>query len=102
MGLALAAPVGVRLLIGKLDLDPGGIELGGLFSGVFMVGYYVVSFPIYFLNPLEHFLVSPWRYFFKRNWASDSTKPTWRVATEVITVVMYIVTTPLRLANAII
>lgn len=102
VGLVVAALVGIRLLISKLDIDFGDVELGGFFRGLFMVGYYVISFPIYFLNRLEHFLVSPWRYFFKKNWAMDSTKPTWRVVTEVITVVMYIVTTPLRLANAVI
>ena len=102
VGLVVAALVGVRLLISRLDLDFGDVELGGFFRGLFMVGYYIISFPIYFLNRLEHFLVSPWRYFFKKNWPMDSTKPAWRVAMEIITVVMYIVTTPLRLANAII
>lgn len=102
VGLVVAALVGVRLLISRLDLDFGDVEFGGFFRGLFMVGYYVISFPIYFLNRLEHFLVSPWRYFFKKNWPMDSSKPTWRVVTEIITVVMYVATTPLRLTNAII
>ena len=85
-----------------MDIDLPDINLGGIIRVIFLGAYYIISFPIYFLNRLEHFLVSPWRYFFKENWPSDKSKPIWRVVTEVITVVMYIATTPLRLANAII
>ena len=102
IGLAIAALTGLKLLTDKLDLSIGNVEVGGFFRGLFLGGYYIISFPIYLLNRLEHFLVSPWRYFFMKNWASDSSKPAWRVVTEIITVVMYIATTPLRLANAII
>lgn len=98
VGLLVAALVGLRMLIGRLY----DFEDSGFFRGLFLLGYYIVSFPIYFLNRLEHFLVSPWRYLFMRNWASDSLKPALRVITEIITIAMYIVTTPLRLANAII
>ena len=102
VGLVVAALFGINMLLNYLDVSITDIRLGGAFRGLFIGAYYVISFPIYFLNRLEHFLVSPWRYFFKRNWAMDSSKPTWRVVTEVITVVMYVATTPLRLANAII
>lgn len=104
VGLVVAAVMGAGMLLNRLDLDLdfSGFHLGGIFRVIFLGAYYIISFPIYFLNRLEHFLVSPWRYFFKKNWPSDSSKPTWRVVTEVITVVMYVVTTPLRLANAII
>jgi uncharacterized protein YraI len=102
VGLVVAAVMGVGWLLNRMDISVSDIEVGGLFRIIFIGAYYLFSFPVYFLNRLEHFLVSPWRYFFKKNWPSDSTKPTWRVVTEVVTVVMYIVTTPLRLANAII
>lgn len=104
VGLVIAAVIGIGLLLNRLDLDLdfSGFHLGGIFRVIFLGAYYIISFPIYFLNRLEHFLVSPWRYFFKKNWLSDSSKPTWRVVTEVITVVMYIATTPLRFANAVI
>lgn len=101
-GLAVAALVFLRMLIGRLSFDYYGMEFSGFFRGLFLLGYYIISFPIYFLNRLEHFLVSPWRYLFMSNWASDSLKPTLRVITELVTVIMYIATTPLRLANAII
>lgn len=104
VGLVVAAVIGAGLLLNRLDLDLdfSGFHLGGIFRVIFLGAYYIISFPIYFLNRLEHFLVSPWRYLFKKNWLSDSSKPTWRVVTEVITVVMYIATTPLRFANAVI
>ena len=102
VGLMVAATVGGCLLILRMDIDLPDINLGGIIRVIFLGAYYIISFPIYFLNRLEHFLVSPWRYFFKENWPSDISKPIWRVVTEVITVVMYIATTPLRLANAII
>lgn len=104
VGLVIAAIMGMGLLLNRMDLDinSGDVHLGGIFRVIFLGAYYIISFPIYFLNRLEHFLVSPWRYLFMKNWASDSSKPTWRVVTEVITVVMYIATTPLRFANAVI
>ena len=100
VGLVVAALVGLRLLIARLGLLDDGY--GGFFRGLFLLGYFILSFPVYFLNRLEHFLVSPWRYLFMSNWASDKMKPTLRVVTEIITIVMYIITTPLRLVNAII
>jgi uncharacterized protein YgiM (DUF1202 family) len=102
VGLVVAAIIGGVSLIIRMDIDLPDINLGGIIRVIFLGAYYIISFPIYFLNRLEHFLVSPWRYFFKENWPSDKSKPIWRVVTEVITVVMYIATTPLRLANAII
>lgn len=100
VGLVVAAMVGLRIVISRLGFDDVGYS--GFFRGLFLLVYFVVSFPVYFLNRLEHFLVSPWRYLFMKNWASDSLKPALRVVTEIITVIMYVVTTPLRLANAII
>ena len=102
VGLVIAAVMGIGWLLNRMDISMSDIELGGFFRTCFLGAYYIISSPIYFLNRLEHFLVSPWRYFFKKNWPSDSSKPTWRVVTEIITVVMYIATTPLRFTNAII
>jgi len=102
VGLVVAAFVGMGLLVDRLNLSSLSLGPDSIVRIIALGAYYLISFPIYFLNRLEHFLVSPWRYFFRRNWVRDSSKPSWRVVTEVITVVMYIVTTPLRLANAII
>ena len=102
VGLVVAALVGIRLLIDRMDIHIGKVNLNGFFRGLFLCGYYIISFPIYWLNQLEHFLVEPWRYFFRRDWVADHTKPTLRVAFEVLTVLMYVVITPLRLLNAFI
>ena len=100
VGLVVAVLIGLRLLIASLEINYS--EIGGIISFFLILGYKLVSLPVYFLNRLEHFLVSPWRYFFMRNWVSDDIKPALRFITECITIIMYIATTPLRLVNAII
>lgn len=102
VGLVVAALVGLRMLISRLGFRLDGNGIGSFLRGLFLLGYFIISFPIYLLNRLEHLLVSPWRYLFMSNWASDGMKPTLRVITEAITIIMYVATTPLRLANAII
>lgn len=102
VGLAVAALIGLNKLFNFLEINTTDVGGGGIFRAVFICAYYLISFPIYFLNRLEHFLVSPWRYFFKKNWPADNTKSAWRVVTEIITVLMYVATTPLRFVNAVI
>lgn len=102
VGLVVAALVGLRLFISIRGWDEDGSGNTSLLRGIFIGIYYVVSHTFYCLNRIEHFLIAPWRYFFMDNWATDSSKPTWRAVTEGITIVMYVVTTPLRLANAIV
>lgn len=101
VGLAVAVFTGLRLLISWMGYDSGASS-NGFLRGVFLVVYFVISLPIYILNRLEHFLISPWRYMFMKNWAADRLKPTLRVITEILTIAMYIVTTPLRFVNAVI
>lgn len=93
VGLGVAVFLGLRLLFDSV---------GDAFRLFFLILYYIVSFPIYMLNLLEHVLVAPWRYMFKTSWVGEGVKPVLRVALEILTVVMYIVTTPLRLTNAVI
>lgn len=93
IGLGVAAFLGLRIVFDSV---------GDAFSTVFLIAYYVVSFPFYLLNLLEHVLVSPWRYMFKTSWVGDGVKPVLRVVLEILTVVMYIATTPLRLVNAVV
>ena len=64
--------------------------------------YYIFSFPIYILNQIEHILIEPWRYVFRRDWVNESLKPVLRIFLEVLSVILYIVFTPLRLINAVI
>lgn len=102
VGLIVAAAIGVGMLLNGLDVSLSDFRLGGIIRVVSMGAYYIFSFPIYLLNRIEHSLVSPWRYFFRNNWPSDTSKPVWRVVTEIITVAMYVATTPLRFTNAVI
>lgn len=93
--------------------DPGDylvwvlIALAVMLCVVFMfrlsrVVYYIFSFPIYILNQIEHILVEPWRYIFRRDWVYESLKPVLRIFLEVLSVLLYIAITPLRLLNAVI
>ena len=77
-------------------------DVASYYGSIFVLVYLAVSSPFYFLNRLEHFLVSPWRYFFMTNWLSDRIKPALRIIMNGITIIMFIITTPLRLLNAII
>lgn len=70
--------------------------------GMFLKGYSILSYPIYWLNRLEHLLVEPWRYLFRHDWVAEWAKPLLRLLFNGLSVIMYIVTTPLRLFNAII
>lgn len=71
-------------------------------STVARIVYYAVSFPFYWLNQLEHLLVEPWRYAFRHDWVGDNHKPALRIALEVVSVVLYIAVTPLRILNAVV
>ena len=66
------------------------------------VVYYIFSFPIYILNQIEHILIEPWRYIFRRDWVNESLKPVLRIFLEILSVLLYIAFTPLRLLNAVI
>lgn len=61
VGLVVAVLIGLRLLVASLEINYS--EIGGTISFFLILGYKLVSLPVYFLNRLEHFLVSPWRYF---------------------------------------
>lgn len=92
VGVALAALIGFRLVANSL---------GGHFSQLFGIIYYVVSAPIYLLNRLQYFLVEPWRNIFKTSWISDNVKQWLRPLLNGIKVLLYIATTPLRILNAV-
>lgn len=105
--------LGVAVLVGLCRLAYNGFsfsmmmdELNAFFTNnaifwmVFYYGYYVLSLPLYFLNQIEHVLVEPWRYLFRTNWVSESAKPVVRIVLEGLSVIMYILTTPLRFFNA--
>lgn len=93
VGVVIAALIGFRLVANSL---------GGHFMQLFGIIYYVVSAPVYWLNRLQYFLVEPWRNIFKFSWISDKNKQWLRPTLSSIKVLLYILTTPLRVLNAVI
>lgn len=101
VGLVVAALVGVKLLLDRLEISLGDIDGGGILRTLFLGIYFIVSFPVSLLSHVEHILVAPWRYLLLGNWMSDSVKPAARVVLEIVMVIHYIALTPLRLLNAV-
>lgn len=99
--LGLAIVFGIRLFI-RWVVNIDNINSERISPKLFLSLYYFFSFPIYWLNQLEHFLAEPWRYLFRTDWIPDKMKPALRVVLEVMSVAMYMAITPLRLFNAII
>lgn len=97
---SLGANVGIGLtcLIGlKWVAETFGSRYPTLFGNI----YYILSSFIWIPNRLQHILSEPWRYIFKTNWMSDSTKELARPLLYSIQVFLYIAITPLRFFNAI-
>lgn len=62
--------------------------------------YYVISIPFWILNRLQLILTGPWRYVFKYVRVGNNTREVLRPFLYGAEVVLYIITTPLRLLNA--
>ena len=75
--------------------------MGAEYASIFEYAYYIFSFPIWFLNRLQHILSEPWRYMFKTSWPEEDTKDILRPVLYGIQILLYIAITPLRLLNAI-
>lgn len=91
IGFWVAMFLGLRIVLSSL---------GAQFSSIFEYSYYLFSIPFCLLNRLQHVLTEPWRYIFKTSWLSDGAKEFMRPALYGIQVLLYVVTTPLRLLNA--
>ena len=92
IGLLVGIVLGLRFLSNKY-----GVESAMLFR----ICYNLVSFPFYLLNKLQFFIVEPWRYIFKSNWMSDNSKTIVRPMLFILKILLYIISTPLRVVNAI-
>lgn len=92
IGFWIAMFVGLRVVLESL---------GAEWSTTFEYAYYLFSFPIWFLNRLQHILTEPWRYIFKSNWLSEDSREVVRPLLFGVQIVLYVVTTPLRLVNAV-
>ena len=93
VGFILAILIGLRGVQQKL---------GARYGTFFELVYYVISYlTVWIPNRLQLILTGPWRYIFKYVRISNSTRETLRPVLYVVEILLYIVTTPLRLLNAI-
>ena len=98
LGATIGAVIG--LIVGLKDY----YSVSGIGSGLIVVLktlYDIVSLPFYLLNQLQIILSEPWRYIFKHHVKSDDSREFLRIFLEVMKVILYIATTPLRLLNAV-
>ena len=93
IGLCVAIFIAIRTLINYFNVRA---------VWLFTIIYCVLMLPFYILNRIQYLMVEPWRYFFKRDWLSQGLMSNARLILYLIKVFLYIVTTPLRLLNAII
>lgn len=75
--------------------------LGASSSTFFEFIYRIISLPFWFLNRVQLILTGPWRYIFKYVSIQDNTRNVLRPLLYAIEIILYVVTTPLRLLNAI-
>lgn len=93
IGLCVAIIIAIRQIANYFDVRA---------SWFFTIIYCLVMLPVYLLNKMQFILVEPWRYFFKRDWLPESMMTSTRLTLNFIKIILYIVTTPLRLVNAIV
>lgn len=77
-------------------------QLGGEYSTIFDYAYRFISIPFWLLNRIQLILTGPWRYVFKYISVGDSSRNVLRPLFYFLQILLYIITTPLRLLNAII
>ena len=91
IGLGIIALIGLRILAEALN---------GSYAGLLTLAYKLISLPLFYTNRWQHILTEPWRYFYKTGWPDENIKPNLRLFLNGLQIVLYIVTTPLRLFNA--
>lgn len=92
IGLCLAVLIIIRTLINYFSIKA---------SWLFYFIHFVVMLPFFLLNRIQYLILEPWRYIFKSKWVADSLINSTRLTLNVVKILLYIVTTPLRLVNAI-
>ena len=92
IGFGFAIFIGLRLVLQSL---------GAEFSSMLLYAYYFFTFPLWLLNRIQLILTGPWRYPLKYVWLGESSRNFYRPLFYVLQILLYIVTTPLRLLNAI-
>ena len=91
IGFGFAIFIGLRLVLQSL---------GAEFSSMLLYAYYFFTFPLWLLNRIQLILTGPWRYPLKYIWLGESSRNFLRPVFYVLQILLYIVTTPLRLLNA--
>lgn len=92
IGFGFAIFIGLRLVLNSL---------GAEFNSMLLYAYYFFTFPLWLLNRIQLILTGPWRYPLKYIWLGESSRNFYRPLFYVLQILLYIVTTPLRLLNAI-
>ena len=77
-------------------------HIGAEYANIFEFIYVFISLPFWFLNRLQLILTGPWRYIFKYVHIGDFSRNILRPTFYCLQLLLYIVTTPLRLVNAVI
>lgn len=76
-------------------------SIGRDFSFIFLVIYSLITIPSWISNRLQFILTNPWKYLFKYISVGDSARSVLRPTLYFVQILLYIVTTPLRLVNAV-
>ena len=92
VGFCFGVFIGLRMFFDSLDMR---------YADLLWIAYLLISAPLFWSNRLQHVLTGPWRYMFKTSWLDESYKPTVRTFFYILQILLYIVTTPLRVFNAI-
>lgn len=92
IGLSFGIFIGLRKIIDSL---------GAEWADILWLLYLIISAPLFWSNRLQHVLTEPWRYMFKSSWLDEGYKKIVRNILRVVQFLLYVVTTPLRLFNAI-
>lgn len=92
IGFIVGILIGLRIFLQSIDSN--------VFA-VFILMYWILTIPSWICNRLQFVLTAPWRYLFKYTSVDDSTRETLRPFLYFVQIILYIVTTPLRLLNAV-
>ena len=93
VGCGIAAFVSIRYILDELNMEC---------ATALLILYYIVSFPIWLSNRLQHILIAPWRYIFKYCSFSDSTNDNLRAIFYFVQIILFFALTPLRIVNSIV
>lgn len=78
------------------------ISYGGSIRRVIFGVLCIPFIPLYLLNQLQWVLIAPWRWLFKSDWLNEDVKSFIRPCFTFLSIILAILTTPLRTFNAIV